>query len=72
MSGGTIYVGGNFIYIGETLRKYLAAINTNGTLTAWSPSANGQFNDIAVSGNVVYASKVSQRSAVRRGTISLQ
>lgn len=55
VSGGTIYAGGLFRYIGSQNRKYIAAIDANtGNPTAWNPGANQTVLDILVNGNTVF------------------
>ena len=59
ISGGTVYAGGSFTAAGggsgTTTRKYLAAFDSSGAMTAWDPGANSSVNALAVSGGTVYA-----------------
>lgn len=59
ISGGTVYAGGSFTAAGggsgTTTRKYLAAFESSGAMTAWDPGANSSVNALAVSGGTVYA-----------------
>ena len=56
--GTKVYVGGNFSNIASTPRTYIAAINTNGTLSDWNPNADSLVDDIVYSidkkGSTVY------------------
>src|SRR5262249_12478667 len=62
LSGATIYAGGYFTKLnvaadgtGGVTRNHLAAINADGSLSNWNPSANALVRTLAVSGNVIYA-----------------
>jgi hypothetical protein len=55
VSGSTIYVGGSFTTIGGQSRSNIAAVSTSdGTATAWNPTADGGVLAIALSGSAVY------------------
>ena len=57
ISGNTIYVGGQFNYVGTgaALRYSLAAIDlTTGVATSWDPYPYGNVNALNVYGNTVY------------------
>jgi hypothetical protein len=58
VSGSTVYLAGSFDHIGGQARSGFAAVDTSGSLTAWSPEATaaGQaFGDaLAVSASAVY------------------
>jgi hypothetical protein len=55
VSGSTVYVGGTFATIGGQARNNIAAVSTSdGTATAWNPSADGGVSAMALSGPVVY------------------
>lgn len=58
VSGDTVYVGGYFTAITDSLgtqtRNRLAAIDSSGDVTTWDPQANNAVNTIAVSGSMVY------------------
>ena len=49
-----MYLGGFFDTVGGVTRNRAAAVNTDGTLTAWNPNTNATVNAIAVSGGTVY------------------
>ncbi len=56
VSGGTVYVGGNFTSIAGQARNWIAALDaTTGLATGWNPNANGTVLALAVSGGTVYA-----------------
>ena len=61
VTNSAIYVGGNFTYIGDSLRAYIAALDpVTGFATAWNPEQNdpagsGTVAALAVSGSDVYA-----------------
>src|SRR5262245_50405592 len=55
LSGGKLYVGGQFSSIEGVTRNNIAAIDVITTIvTSWDPNANGAVNAITVSGNTVY------------------
>lgn len=51
---GIIYVSGNFTNIGGQSRSNLAAIDINGTATAWNPNANSSAYAYVKSGDLLY------------------
>jgi outer membrane protein assembly factor BamB len=54
-SGGALYIGGGFTFVGGLQRARLAAVDTStGAPTAWHPATNGTVQTIAISGGVVY------------------
>ncbi|MBI5451113.1 MAG: Ig-like domain-containing protein [Gammaproteobacteria bacterium] len=56
ISGGTVYVGGNFTTLQNVERNYLAAVDAgSGALTTWYPNANAAVYALAVAGNTLYA-----------------
>ena len=56
VSGGTVYVGGDFTSIGGQTRNRIAALDaTAGLATAWDPNADNTVFTLAVSGGTVYA-----------------
>lgn len=56
LSGGVLFVGGNFSMAGGQPRAYLAAFDAaTGTLLPWAPSASSQVFALEVVGNTVYA-----------------
>ncbi len=56
VSGGTVYVGGDFTIVGGQSRASIAALDSaTGLATAWDPSANGSVQSLARSGETVYA-----------------
>jgi trimeric autotransporter adhesin len=57
VSGGKVYVGGSFAAAGGQPRKNLAAIDTAGAVTAWSPVPDGPVNGLLVTpgGGTIYA-----------------
>lgn len=58
LSGGVLYVGGQFTSIGGATRNNIAAIDpTTGTATAWDPGTGGtnsRVYSIAISGDTLY------------------
>lgn len=56
LSGGKLYLGGDFTQVQGTTRTRLAAVDAvSGALTPWSPAATGGMVDaLAVSGGAVY------------------
>jgi hypothetical protein len=55
VSGGTVYVGGNFVWAGGYRREYLAALDVaSGAVTAWNPGASSSHIALAVSGSTIY------------------
>jgi len=58
IAGRTIYVGGAFTTIGGANKNRLAALDTAGNATTWSPSVSGGTNPVVlaidVSGSTVY------------------
>ncbi|MSV72879.1 MAG: hypothetical protein F2881_06165, partial [Actinobacteria bacterium] len=54
VSGSTVYVGGNFSAISGSDRNNLAAIDSDGTATAWDPNPDAGVSALAVSGSTVY------------------
>jgi trimeric autotransporter adhesin len=55
LSGGTLYVAGDFRTIGGQTREFLAALDpATGAATAWNPQPNLPVTDMIVSGSVVY------------------
>jgi hypothetical protein len=59
VSGGTVYVGGVFTQIitagGTKTRNSLAAIGTDGILSAWDPNVIGPVNALAIIDDTLYA-----------------
>jgi hypothetical protein len=55
LSGGTLYVGGDFSSVGGTSRSNLAAVNAStGTVTSWAPASNGTVRALEVSGSSLF------------------
>jgi hypothetical protein len=55
VSDSTVYVGGYFTEIGGQARNNVAALNTtDGTATAWNPSANDPVMALLATGSTVY------------------
>ena len=52
-SGGW-YLGGLFTSVRGEPRNNLAHIDANGALTPWNPDVNGEVDDIALTGGIVY------------------
>jgi hypothetical protein len=75
VSGGTLYVGGDFQRVGHVARASLAAFQlATGTLTSWNPDpVDGQVEAIAVSDSTVYLGgsfdKVAGKPRVRLAAI---
>lgn len=55
VGGDTLYLGGQFSLVGGQPRKNLAAVNMDGTPTAWNPGADSSVAALAVGGERVYA-----------------
>jgi hypothetical protein len=56
VSGSTVYVGGDFTFIGGLTRNYIAALDaTTGVATNWIPNASAAVHALVVSGSFVYA-----------------
>ncbi|WP_217641464.1 fibronectin type III domain-containing protein, partial [Microbulbifer thermotolerans] len=55
VSDDTVYAGGDFTSVQGYARNRLAAIDSEGQLLPWSPSADGNVKALAVDGNTVYA-----------------
>ena len=56
VSGGTVYAGGGFTFIGGQLRASIAALDSvTGQATTWNPFADFPVFALAVSGGTVYA-----------------
>ncbi len=53
-SGGW-YIGGEFTFIGNTPRKHIARLNSDGTLDSWNPGADNDVHALMISGNLIYA-----------------
>jgi hypothetical protein len=64
----TIYAGGDFMMIGVEARKFLAAIGTNGGLSAWEADPDGGVRALAVSGSTLYVSGGFGSVTDRNGT----
>ena len=45
--GSTLYLGGNFAYVGGQIRNRAAAVDTSGSVTAWDPHVCDQDNGVA-------------------------
>jgi len=54
-SGGW-YIGGSFTRVGDVDRENLAQINSDGTVSAWDPKANGEIIKIAAGNDAVFVS----------------
>jgi hypothetical protein len=54
VSGDTVYVAGNFYFIGPQMRTFLAAVNASGDATSWDPEPDNVVNALALSGNTLY------------------
>jgi hypothetical protein len=56
ISGSTVYVGGEFVWMGGANRIHIAALNSSsGQATSWNPSADDTVFTLAVSASTVYA-----------------
>ena len=53
-AGDRFYIGGNFTLVGGKERSNLAAINPDGTLSDWAPSANLPVRSLGVADDVIY------------------
>ena len=59
LSGGLVYVGGEFTLIGGTARNYIAALDaTTGTVADWNPNSNNYVYTLVVDGTTVYAAGI--------------
>jgi hypothetical protein len=52
--GDTLYIGGQFANVAGQSRSRLAAVGTDGVLTAWDPGADGTVTALAGAGSTVY------------------
>ena len=74
VSGGSVYVGGNFSNSGATSRHNAAAFSlSTGALTGWNPVAGDRPLALAGSGNAVFVGgeMTSVNGAVRKGLAAL-
>jgi hypothetical protein len=55
VSGGTVYVGGEFATLGGQPRANLAAIDASGAVLPWNPGADGPVYALAAGNGAVYA-----------------
>ena len=53
-AGNRVFVGGSFVLAGLEARLRLAAVDSSGRLTSWSPRAGGVVRALAVSNDQVY------------------
>lgn len=51
---GGWYIGGNFTKVGDSLRNYVAQIDSNGYVTAWNPDCNAQVRTILEKNGLLY------------------
>lgn len=51
---GGWYIGGTFNVVGGKPRKYLARINSDGSIHPWSPNPNSSVSVLAISEGVIY------------------
>lgn len=62
VSGGTVYVGGDFTTIGGQARRRLAAVDAvTGAATPWNPNPGGDVLTLLVRGSTVYPADCSAR-----------
>jgi len=55
LSGSTLYVAGEFTYIGEEARNYVAALSTStGNATSWNPDPDSSVYTMALTGSTLY------------------
>lgn len=53
--GNTVYVGGEFRFVGSDARLQIAAIDaTTGLATSWNPGASGRVADLIVNGSNIF------------------
>ena len=55
VAGSTIYVGGNFTFMGGQSRTRIAALDLSGTATGWDPDADAVPASLVYSGGTLYA-----------------
>lgn len=55
ISDGTVYVGGDFVFVDGQIREYLAAVDiTSGSVTAWTPNASNVVFSMVQEGSSLY------------------
>ena len=52
---GTMYFGGSFLSVNGSSRLRLAALDAGGSLTSWSPAANGDVEALAMDAGTIFA-----------------
>lgn len=56
LSGSTLYVGGSFTQVGDSVRRYITALDfATANVLNWNPNANSSIQTLAISGSNVYA-----------------
>lgn len=55
LSGGILYIGGQFSTAGNQPRNNIAALDASANATSWNPNANGAVRAMAIGGSTIYA-----------------
>jgi hypothetical protein len=72
LSGGQLYVGGDFTTIGATARNRVGSVDTTaGAVSAWNPNANSSVRDLELhGGNMLVAGQFTAIGGMTRNRIA--